>query len=124
MIKRNKINKHRYNVLKFYSPFEKLKENSPKESWLFRAIILQAIIDISTISSDREFLKIQRKARSWFFDKSNYFKFVCFNADLHPDYVIKLARHAVRINRENKLKSQSNNYNLNKSEVAKSNYCQ
>lgn len=60
----NKVNI--YNVIKFQSPFERLKSytNSP-DVILRKAIITQAIIEATNISKFRTAKKLEQEAKLW-----------------------------------------------------------
>ena len=63
------------------------------EKELWRAIVLQALRDISdrTISA-----KERRKARKWFCTPSPYFFVVCDFADVNPDKIRKMALEKIK----------------------------
>ncbi len=82
-------------VFKPQAPFERLKSaNQCPEVALFKAIILQAIIDASCVSV---FDKNAVSARDWLFGNSNDFKEVCIRADLEPCFVVRTSRRIVRL---------------------------
>ena len=88
------------NVIKFQAPFERLKlfDNSPDVN-LRKAIITQAIIDASNISEDRKAKKLEREAKNWIFGCGEYFKNICAEACMEPQYVIKLAKQIIKLHR-------------------------
>lgn len=86
-------------VIKFQAPFERLKflGYSP-EKMLRRAIVLQAIIDASSNSdNNKELIKDAIEAKAWIFGRSDYFEKICYEAGLEPDFVVKVAREAIAI---------------------------
>lgn len=88
-----------YNVLKFQSPFEKLKSyDYPPKVCLYKAIITQAIIDASNNSLSKNFRKIELDAKNWIFGNSLYFQQVCHYADIDPSMVIKITKRAINMN--------------------------
>lgn len=88
-------------VIKFQAPFERLKTFSDNPDILLRrAIILQAIIDASNISAASEAKKYEHEARIWIFSNSNYFHRICYEARLEPDFVIKIAKEVIKLNKK------------------------
>ncbi len=96
------------NIIKFQAPFEKLKFTgySP-ESTLRRAIILQAIIDASNVSSNKEQKKYEIEARNWIFGKSEFFVHFCEETGIEPDFVIKITNQVIKY-QLNKLEKSKN----------------
>ena len=89
----------KYNVIKFQAPFERLKEyDISPEVRLHKAIITQAIIDVSNISGNALSKKIELEAKNWLFGNSQNFKDVCNRAELSPEKVVKMARDAIEVN--------------------------
>lgn len=87
-----------YNVLKFQSPFERLKVyNDNPEVTLCKAIITQAIIDSTCVGTEVESRKDRYKALAWIFGESEDFIQICDGADLEPSYVRKLAINAITL---------------------------
>lgn len=88
------------NVIKFQSPFERLKlfDNSPDVN-LRKAIITQAIIDASNISDDKQAKKLEREAKSWISGCGEYFKNICAEACMEPQYVVKLAKQIIKLHK-------------------------
>ena len=99
----------KYSVIKFQAPFERLKEyDLSPEVRLHKAIITQAIIDVSNISNTVASKKIELEAKNWLFGDSFHFKDICNKAELAPEKVIKMARDAIEMN-SNKIFYQYNN---------------
>lgn len=87
-----------YSVLKFQSPFERLKLYTDKpEVALCKAIITQAIIDSTCVSAETESRKDRLEALWWIFGESEEFLEVCDGAQLEPDFVRKLAVDAITL---------------------------
>lgn len=87
-----------YSVLKFQSPFERLKQYSNKpEVNLCKAIITQAIIDSTCVSNDLDSRRDRLEALEWIFGESNEFKEICDGAQLESSYVRKLTKEAIRL---------------------------
>lgn len=91
-------------VIKFQAPFERLRacSNNPDIS-LRKAIILQAIIDASNVSPSTEAKKCEREAKAWLFSNSDYFQRICYEANLESDFVIKIAKEIIKLNRSKSL---------------------
>ena len=87
------------NVIRFKAPFERLKEyDFTPEVRLFKAIITQAIIDVSNISNTLSSKKIELEAKNWLFGDSLHFRDVCNKAELAPEKVVEIARSAIEMN--------------------------
>ena len=85
-------------VIKLQSPFERLKFiNDNPEISLRKAIILQAIIDASSCSGKQQDIKIAQEARDWLFYDSEYFKQLCNEAELAPNYVANIAAQMIKL---------------------------
>lgn len=96
-----------YGVIKFQAPFERLKEyDYSAEVCLYKAILTQALIDASNTSNSSEAKKPELEAKNWIFGDSNYFKEVCYNADVNPDFMKQITREAIKLN----LIKKSDNY--------------
>ena len=88
-----------YGVIKFQAPFERLKEyDYSAEVRLYKAILTQALIDASNISSSSEAKRYELEAKNWVFGDSNYFKEVCYNAEINPDFMRQITKEAIRLN--------------------------
>lgn len=85
------------NVIKFQAPFERIKfYYTSTDAMLRQAIILQAIIDASNSSEDKN-KKITDEARNWIFGKDENFVRYCYEAGTDPDYIIKKTIEAIKI---------------------------
>ncbi|WP_341748958.1 MULTISPECIES: hypothetical protein [unclassified Candidatus Tisiphia] len=98
----NKINIS--NVIKFPSPFERLKSyTSSPDVILRKAIITQAIIDATNISELRVAKKLELEAKSWIFGGSESFKTTCMEGEIEPAFVVKVTKEIIELH-----KSKSN----------------
>ena len=106
------------NVIKFQSPFERTKDynNRNPEIALLKAIILQAIIDATNISTSNEARKDEVNAKAWLYGGTEEFNNVCALVDYEPGYVRKIARNIERLHKQN---STTTNYNSNSSVLTK-----
>lgn len=94
-------------VLKPQAPFERLKfANSCPETALRKAIILQAIIDASGGVGKDLAAKASQDAFKWLFNNSEGFIETCINADLDPDFVVKISKQLLG---EHKAKQKKSN---------------
>lgn len=62
---------------------------------LWRAVILQTILDCLTQSKRTENIKARREAISWFNSENKDFSVVCQFADLEPSFVLKCVKYAL-----------------------------
>lgn len=89
-----------HNVIKFQAPFERLKEYaSSPEAALFKAIIMQALTDATSISEHPRDKMIEKEAKNWIYGNDDYFQTVSYFGELEPTFVIKTTQEAVRYNR-------------------------
>lgn len=89
----------KYSVVKFQAPFERLKEyDISPEVRLYKAIITQAIIDVSNTSNTVTSKKIELEAKNWLFGNSSHFKDICNKAELSPEKVVRMARDVIEMN--------------------------
>lgn len=84
------------NLNKLQAPFERLKnyDITPDVS-LRKAIIMQAIFDACSMSKDRKAKQNKQEAMAWLLGNSKDFKQTCFEADLCPDIVRKIAKEEI-----------------------------
>ncbi len=89
------------NVIKFQSPFERLKlyDASPEVN-LRKAIITQAIIDATNISEDRTAKKFELEAKAWIFGNSESFCETCLEAGIEQSFVVKITREVIKLHRK------------------------
>ena len=91
-----------YGVIKFQAPFERLKEyDLTPEIRLYKAVITQAIIDVSNNSNSTENKKYEMEAKNWLFGNSFDFRDVCNKAELEPHSVVQMAKNAIEMNNAN-----------------------
>ncbi len=87
------------NSQKFDAPFEKLKyyESNRPDMILRKAIILQAVLDATNQEANsKKDRKIAIEAKDWIFEKGEYFQNICLEAEIAPESVISLAKHAIK----------------------------
>lgn len=102
-------------VIKPQSPFERLKNaNSSAEVALRKAIILQAIIDASSLPTSAEMRKLAQDAKEWLFGNSADFNLICHEAGMHPAYVVKISRAMVTLHHNKQLKEVRSGIKLGK----------
>lgn len=108
-------------VIKFQSPFERLKFNSanPQQA-VHKSIILQAIIDASNTSNSYRAKKHEVEAKMWLFDETDTDNFcdVCMAADLEPSYVRKIAQDVIELQ---KIKARKREILIKKNSIKKQN---
>ena len=89
------------NVIKFQSPFERLKLfHSSSDVALRKAIITQAIIDASNISDNKYAVKLEKEAKNWIFGCGEYFKNICAEACIEPQLVIKITKQILQLHKD------------------------
>lgn len=103
------------NMNKLQAPFERLKnyDISPDVA-LRKAIIMQALFDIRSKAIDKKAQKARLEAKAWIFENSSYFRQICFEAGLHPENIIMLAREELIASVKNQTKRSSNNVYIKK----------
>lgn len=105
-----------YSVIKFQSPFERLKSHDKvPEISLHKAIITQAVIDATNTSDFLEAKKIEIEAKNWIFGNSSDFITTCQSADITPHYVRKIAREAILLQHQKNAKAKTRIASKNKS---------
>lgn len=62
---------------------------------LWRAVVMQALIDCHTMSKRTEDQRARRDGFSWFCKKNPDFIKVCEHANMEPDYVLRRAKDAI-----------------------------
>ena len=100
------IMRNKAKVIKFQSPFERLKSyTSSPDITLRRAIITQAIIDATNISGCRRAKKLEQEAKSWIFGGDECFKTTCIEGGIEPSFVTRVTKDLIKIhNRQSKLR--------------------
>ncbi len=114
----NKVNTS--NVIKFQSPFERLKlyANSP-DIILRKAIITQAIIDATNISEVPIAKKLEKEATSWIFGNDESFKATCIEAGIEPSFVVRITKDIIKLHKDQSKFRVSNPLNLANNEKTK-----
>jgi hypothetical protein len=104
------------NIIKFQSPFERLKDNNHNpEIALIKAIILQAIIDATNISSSKEARRDEIDAKAWIYGGSEDFELMCEYINYNVSNVRKIAREIQNLHRDNmKTSTKTNKKHLRK----------
>ena len=72
-----------------------MHEKTTKETALWRAVILQAILDRLTQSKRGEDIKARKDAKKWMNVNNNEFLVVCNLARLNPEDVIQKTEKAI-----------------------------
>lgn len=88
--------KNKKGVIKLQSPFEKIKQNTkdPIER-LYRAVIMQMIIDASNKSDKKDLVKNEQEAKEWLFKDNKNFDWACTNANIDKSLVRKIAKQII-----------------------------
>lgn len=88
--------KNKKGAIKLQSPFEKIKQNTkePVER-LYRAVIMQMIIDASNQSDKRELVKNEKEAKDWIFEENEFFDWACSSAGIEKSLVRKIAKQII-----------------------------
>ena len=88
-------------VIKIQCPFERIKKyNSTPEAALYKAVIMQMIIDASNLSTDSKACRNAKKAKVWLFTSNDDFRAVCAMAGINPRVVITFAKTLIAIHCE------------------------
>ncbi|KAF8818888.1 hypothetical protein [Rickettsia endosymbiont of Cardiosporidium cionae] len=90
---------NKYHVIKFQAPFERLKQYviSP-DVRLYKAILLQAIIDSTNVSNNKCLKKLEIAAKNWIFKDNNDFIKICNLSNMQHCYIRKLTKKLININ--------------------------
>lgn len=101
------------NLMKLQAPFDRLLSyDIDPHIALRKAIILQAIIDSTSVAVDRKAMKAKKEARDWILGNDDYFQEICFEGDLDSQEMIALTRemiYLVELDEEKKKKLASGN---------------
>jgi len=88
-------------VIKIQCPFERIKKyNSNPEVGLYKAVIMQMIIDASNTSLDPKACRNEKKAKSWLFAGGDDFYMICRMANIESNVVIRFAKTLIAIHAE------------------------
>lgn len=89
--------KNKQGVVKLQAPFEKIKQNTkdPIER-LYRAVIMQMIIDSSNNNSNSKMLmQRERDAKTWLFKDNSNMDFACKMANIDKNLVRQIAKKMI-----------------------------
>ncbi|MDX1924393.1 MAG: hypothetical protein SFT91_04140 [Rickettsiaceae bacterium] len=88
-------------VIKLNAPFERIRfENNTPDAKLRMAIITQAMIDATTISTNEEDKKVAEDAIEWIFGKNEEFVNMCYAIGLEPDYIARRTKEGMIYQRD------------------------
>lgn len=92
---------NKQNVLKLQCPFERIKkyDRNPISS-LYKAVIMQMIIDASNISTNKKEAKLANRAKAWLFEDNEDFFVACSVACITPETARRTARELIEIHYE------------------------
>lgn len=108
-------------VIKIQCPFERIKKyNANPEAGLYKAVIMQMIIDASNSSNDPKACRNEKRAKAWLFAGGDDFETICVMAGIKPNIVQIFARTLIAMHHE-KLKIGSKISKKGKSRVRCSN---
>ena len=97
-------------VIKIQCPFERIKKyNTNPEAGLYKAVIMQMIIDASNISGDPKACRNGKRAKAWLFAGGDDFETICAMAGIETNVVQIFARALIAIHHEkmNKVTNKS-----------------
>ncbi len=84
-------------VIKLQCPFERIKKhNACPEVNLYRAVIMQMIIDATNVSKNPKMIKNADHAKEFLFGNGEDLEIICDNAGLTKSEVIKLAHNLIK----------------------------
>jgi len=88
-------------VIKIQCPFERVKKyNATPEAALYKAVIIQMIIDASNVSKDPKACRNEKRAKAWLFTRNEDFCSVCTMAEIDPEVVVTFARELIAMHGE------------------------
>jgi hypothetical protein len=88
-------------VIKIQCPFERIKKyNATPESALYKAVIMQMIIDASNVSKDPKASLNEKRAKAWLFANNEDFQTVCIMAEIDPQVVVRFAKELIAMHHE------------------------
>jgi hypothetical protein len=88
-------------VIKIQCPFERIKKyNATPESALYKAVIMQMIIDASNISQDPKACRNEKRAKAWLFTNNEDFSVVCTMAGIEKQVVTTFAKALIAMHCE------------------------
>lgn len=88
--------KNNKGVVRLQAPFEKIKQNTkdPVER-LYRAVIMQMIIDASNNSDSKMLIQREKDAKKWLFDDNSNMDWSCKMANIDKNLVRQIARKII-----------------------------
>ncbi len=104
------------NVMGINFATEMVKQNKSNEVRMWRAVINNAIGDVTADLSDRKSSLLKMEVHSWIMDNTKDFQLVCYYAELEPDDVRRQYIRAVQdkkiifTDRQLKWKKYNDNY--------------
>ena len=106
-------------VIKIQCPFERIKKyNVTPEAGLYKAVIMQMIIDASNSSNDPKASRNEKRAMAWLFAGGEDFQAVCAMAGIDANVVQIFARTLISMHHE----KQSKRLNLCPSKFKRKDY--
>ena len=82
-------------------PFERIKKyNTTPEAALYKAVIMQMIIDASNVSRDPKACRNEKRAKAWLFTRNDDFCSVCTMAEIDPEVVVTFAKELIAMHSE------------------------
>lgn len=93
-------------VIKLTTPFERIKlHNTLPDIALRRAIIMQAVIDATNTSTNKEAAKAEHKAKKWLFENNEDFNATCLESGMEPVFVRNTAKELIKLQKDKSSKS-------------------
>ena len=88
-------------VIKIQCPFERIKKyNSTPEAAVYKAVIMQMIIDASNVSKDPKACRNEKKAKAWLFTSNDDFRAICAMAGIDSQVVVTFAKALIAMHSE------------------------
>lgn len=110
-----------YGVIKFQAPFERLKDyDYSAEVRLNKAILMQALIDASNTSREKEAKKLEIDAKKWIFGNSERFHEICNGANIEPSFMRTVTKEVIKLNlsKSNICPERKSNITLKKKDIS------
>ena len=109
---------NRKRVIKLQCPFERIKKyNNHPETSLYKAVIMQMIIDASNISNDPQSIKDEIEGKAWLFGGNADFQLICNMAGITSTTVVDFAYHLIE--RHHKKEGKKSYYSRKKPQKTK-----
>jgi hypothetical protein len=88
-------------VIKIQCPFERIKKyNANPEAGLYKAVIMQMIIDASNSSNDPKACRNEKRAKAWLFAGGDDFDSICVMAGIKPNIVQIFAKTLIAMHHD------------------------